>query len=113
MIKTAYNPIIDTTYKLLISEDEDKISKYFRENTSSCDINFNYTHGTTSFGDKKVIMWGKNIKYAIHELAHGAQMPYNQLGFKPCEELIAYTIEFLYNELIIRNISKDVKIKEK
>jgi len=100
MIKTAYNPIIDTTYKMIISNNEEEIKSYLCENINDFSPIFFQSNGETYYKNKTVIMWAKQIPSAIHELVHGAWMPYENLGFKFDDELLAYTMKFLYNELI-------------
>ena len=98
--KTAYNPIIDTTYKLLVSDNEEEIKKYLSENVDDLRQFCFQSNGETHYKNKTVIMWAKQIPSAIHELVHGACMPYENFGFKFDDELLAYTMKFLYKELI-------------
>lgn len=98
--KTAYNPIIDTTYKMLISNNEEEIKKYLCENVDDFNSDFFNSNGNCYYKRGLAIMWAKTTASAIHELIHGAWMPYEVIGIKFDDELLAYTVKFLYKELI-------------
>ena len=106
-IKAAHNPIIDTTYKLLVSENKEEIEQYLKENLNNeFESTFFEKNGETYYRSSGIIMWAKNDIVAVHELVHAIFMPYNHYGIAIEEELVAYTMKFLYKALIADNGNK-------